>query len=121
MAARDAVGEYLDEFDLGDDEGHINEQVQDGGRPVFEHFLLAEGHEQHVAPTLAGFAGNDFRFAEADVFDEPGKLSSGISEGHDADDYKKDGREHNRRIFAKVETISNWLGTIPQSFIFTTN
>ena len=90
VGAGDAIDYDLDHFDVDHEESDIDDAVEHSRNGTFEHFLLAECDQHHIAePFLPSVATADGR-AEADAIHDVLPLPFKVEEGGEQDGEEND-------------------------------
>lgn len=95
-----AVHGNFNQLYLCDDKSHIQEEVQHSRKPVFEHLLLTECHEEHIFPAQRGVSGNQFILSEENIAADPAEAPESKPAGAGSQGEEKNRRQHG---------FANWL------------
>ena len=67
VRTKEAIYKDLYQLYLCDHKRYVDHDMQQGRDRALEHFLLAEGYEEHRLPPLAGMIGEISRATEHDI------------------------------------------------------
>jgi hypothetical protein len=64
MGADQAINDKLKHLQVDDEEAGVDHEMENGRNRSLEHLLLTEGHQEHIAPPLAGTVVDFVGFAK---------------------------------------------------------
>lgn len=105
MGAKEAVDKDFDQLYLSNDKRRVNEKMENGGQPIFEHFLLAECDQEYTFPSQLFISGNLLRLAKKDVSAQSRKLLKCPIKCNESNKCENDLLDHEARIDDEVNLI----------------
>lgn len=81
MGAHKPVHQDLDQFDLGQEERHIDEQMENGRDQVGKHLLLTKSHQEDILPPLRPISRNGLILSKANIANDPAIFTEGNPTG----------------------------------------